>query len=276
MYRKAGRAIPIDRTRIRDLAKELTREIQTGISKIYLRMLDDKETDLSLFDGMEGPILLHPREQLEVTNVRGNRVRVPIYVVVKPDSERAVGNFLTGGHVRSYPGEGGHRTFTSLEIGLNGSRPARQFFGRWAPKQIEKEIYSVLVHEITHLQDWFRMSDRSKDFATYVNRPQEVRAFMQQVVDEVLERQEEIAKKSDGWALNLSSEFVESRLDESRSWHRIKKELNTVNRRLILKAVARALAEADPVLKQRYLKRGAWAGRARSQRHYGPVGRRKT
>jgi len=109
-------------------------------------------------------------------------------------------------------------------------------------------LYSLLTHEVTHAAEvifgWkSNKGTKLQDGETvvehrgkYINDPMEVRAFMQQVVDEVLRYVRKLAslpeKKRLTTALRLST-----------TWSLLKDDLTQRNKKLILKAVYTALQD---------------------------------
>jgi hypothetical protein len=107
-------------------------------------------------------------------------------------------------------------------------------------------LYSILTHELTHAAEamfrektpkYLRMpEDDPKRREVYVNDPGEVRAFLQQVVDEAVRGAKHLREhsKSNDWLVKFS-------LKMSTTWKEIEGALNRGNRAKILKAVYDAL-----------------------------------
>lgn len=112
-------------------------------------------------------------------------------------------------------------------------------------------LFSILIHEATHAVDLslkeieYSPSDvieqGEKAWGPYVNDPNEVRAFMQQVVDEVVRSAGKIKSHFSGQKL------VEVALKMSTTWSLVGKHLNPSNKAKILKAVYLGLDEAGLV-----------------------------
>jgi hypothetical protein len=108
-------------------------------------------------------------------------------------------------------------------------------------------LRSTLLHEITHALDKATKSnyhDDSKgpygvDPARYYNDPSEVRAYMQQIVDDVLV----FAERARNKPLLTGTKLVSDALRSSPRWMQIRQHLTKENTALMLKAVYRALAD---------------------------------
>ncbi len=111
-------------------------------------------------------------------------------------------------------------------------------------------LYSILLHEVTHSSDIFKkkltyspseVEGKTGDPATlrqYVNDPSEVKAFMQQVVDETCNSaKKELIRNYAEQKTNPNRELVDLTLKMSTTWSLIEKALNRKNKALILKAV---------------------------------------
>lgn len=81
---------------------------------------------------------------------------------------------------------------------------------------LEEDVYSILLHEVTHLRDPFKHWGGG-----YYNNPREVRAYLQQIVDEVE------GLKGD----------VQQLLDKSKTWKRVNRFWSFENRKRVLKTV---------------------------------------
>ncbi len=123
--------------------------------------------------------------------------------------------------------------------------------GRFSPSELLEgnlagSLFSFLIHEITHSADIFapeltyHYSDARSETTRhiYVNDPSEVRAFMQQIVEETSASarnklyRELAARKTD-----KNRALVDAILKASLTWSDIERHLNVRNRAKILKAV---------------------------------------
>jgi len=103
-------------------------------------------------------------------------------------------------------------------------------------------LYSILIHEVTHAADVFvkglkyspsDVLERGEAaWGPYVNDPSEVRAFMQEIVDQT----ERMARKLRPHA-KTNRRLVDMILKTSTTWGLIEKHLNPRNKTRILKAV---------------------------------------
>jgi len=125
----------------------------------------------------------------------------------------------------------------------------------------EREIYSILIHEFTHARDFMPDKDKgTKGLADqgksveYHNHPAEVRAFTQQIVDEVEEYIRKSVRTSDGgndtWGLKDNpTALIKRALDNSFTWQRIYQNLTPTNKKMILRNVGqRAIAQFEELV----------------------------
>jgi len=107
-------------------------------------------------------------------------------------------------------------------------------------------LYTVLIHETTHaaetafrkpLQYEYDKDYKVKNEKDYVNDPHEVRAFMQQIVDETVRMAHKLSEHMSG------TKLVDSSLRLSFTWSNIEKDLNARSRKLILTAVYQAFSD---------------------------------
>lgn len=167
--------------------------------------------------------------------------------------------YIAGGNVRSqHRGPKGHGIKVELTINVNSERTPNEILSRL--NHVEKEAFSVLIHEATHLKDIIRVSpqsdvaDEESKAREYHNKQIEVRAFMQQIADEVLTEGERLAKSIGvgDWGVNLDRGFMDKVLDHSKTWQRVKDTLTTRNKQLILKGVTRTLSDIWPTWAEKY------------------------
>ena len=126
--------------------------------------------------------------------------------------------------------------------------------------KLKAELYSVLIHEATHLRDLNPYSGKvDPGSSAYYNKPTEVRAFMQQVVDEVAQFAEKYAKEME-W-FDADANMVSLALENSRTWGRVKAGgMTKANQRKIMQAVWRDLKLLEPGLKTKYQPRIDYSG----------------
>jgi hypothetical protein len=258
--KQAGRAIPVDKAQAREWAKLIATEIAKEMASWYEPGNTQSLADRFRVSGADKHFFRvgGGSKSLSLENVRGEKVDVPVWVFLHyPRSSTPGIEYIPGGFVRS-KSSGKYKIPVQLGIRVDARLSPDRYLGRHAREQITKEVYSVLIHEMTHLRDLMKSSPANQGLSEgegrreYVNRPHEVRAFMQQVIDEVLEQQEQIAKETEGWGLDTSWDWIESRLAQSFSWNDVKKDLDAKNKKLVLKAVARAVADEHPKLMKKY------------------------
>jgi hypothetical protein len=109
-------------------------------------------------------------------------------------------------------------------------------------------LYSILIHETTHvaesmfrkkLQYEYDENKKVKDQGKYVNDPAEVKAFMQQIVDETVGSGTKLQEHFRGNPRKL----IDMSLRMSTTWKLIEKNLTARNRNVILSAVYSAFSE---------------------------------
>jgi hypothetical protein len=118
-----------------------------------------------------------------------------------------------------------------------------------------KELYTTLLHELTHAADHaydnktsqlgrppYMAKDGVIDDVEYWNDPRELRAFLQEVVEESLARAETFVRAHR--KENITREQVLEYVYEGKMWKQTAKFMNERNRAKILKAVYAALVDA--------------------------------
>ena len=156
-------------------------------------------------------------------DVMGRDLALPVWMKAKPSITT---HYIPSGQVKS-DGDGYDPllTPTLLEVFLNSSRTLTQI--RENKDKLEKDLFSILIHELTHAHD--RITEDAND--DYFNDPLEVSAFMQQIAQEVLEANEREPRD------------VRQLLAESKIWGQVSPRLTSENRRRILKGIARVIEE---------------------------------
>jgi hypothetical protein len=130
----------------------------------------------------------------------------------------------------------------------------------WKDLASHHRLRSILLHELTHALDYLskKIQTNQPDKVTrleslgispedYFNSPDEVRAYMQQIVDEVVAFSKD--PKFQAFMLrkyptNLKQAWIRQVLAMSETWKQIKPYLNSSNSNKILKAVYTVLDEA--------------------------------
>lgn len=251
--RLATRPIPVDKPALAALARDLVRELPKHL-KFRPEDMDAPLSRARGFTSNWGFGL----GVYETTDVEGGYVAVPITVGwANLEEWSPTRQWIAGGGVTSrYFGPRGKGSKIGLSININASRTPNEILSHLA--RVEKEAFSVFIHETTHLRDILKDVEhyqKAKETApSYYNEPTEVRAFMQQIADEALEYAEDQAKSIGvgTWGITLSSRFLERALELSITWNRVKRELTPANEKLILKGVERALRDEWPRLEKQY------------------------
>lgn len=257
--RRAARPIPIDKAALRKLADKAVRLLPKHLKF----RSDDMDGPLGYARGFR-PDWGFFLGVYETTDVRGGEVVVSIKVKAKASLGGWSGprRWVAGGLVRAIydagpRGQGvGYGQKVGLILNINTLASPQDLLDNISG--VAKELYSVLIHEVTHLRDLLRHQSPAAENTPeteahdYYNTPTEVRGFMQQVVDEVLDYAEDVARKMGAWGLHLDTDFVDRALEQSATWERIRKALTPRNTKLILRAVSRALTDEIPKLKKKY------------------------
>lgn len=257
--REAARPIQVDKAQLSKLADKIVKMLPQ-----YLKFRDTSSS-LNTTRGFNPNTWGFFVDHYTTTDVRGHAVHVPIEVKAKESRDwKGPRRYVAGGAVRATYQVGpkgkakGYGSKVGLAININTLVSADELLSNLST--VKKEVFSVLIHEVTHLRDLLkheksdlRPDQDPDDPKVYYNLPTEVRAFMQQIADEVIDYAEEIGK-DDPFFLYLDRGFVERALESSGTWERIRKFLNRKNEQLILKGVTRALQDAWPALEKKYPK----------------------
>jgi len=225
--------VPVDRERARDTADKLADTLARWPGRD-----DDKVETLGRMQV----------RNLSVTDVRGETHRFPLHVSVgeaRPGQWTSGRRFVRGGHVSfRHEGEQDRGRPFGMEITLDGDRTLGQL--RKQRDRVADEIYSVLVHEMTHARDVMetpagreRREEGQEEGHAYYNRPSEVRAFKRQVAEEVLGEMRHLYEDEDEpeW-IGSTGEMVAYYLGKSPTWERVRRFLTPENRRKFLESAA--------------------------------------
>ena len=232
--------VPVDR-------KEARRKAE--ILAYVVTSLGFQDQDVPLRDNSSQPWPAKGAGSIEVTDVRGKKHKVPVALSTAPAPEgnRAGGrrNVARGQITMRHEGEDDPGTPFGITIYLDESRTPAQL--REDSSRLENEIYGALIHELTHAGDVLetprgqeerkkKEPDRGRE---YHNRPSEVRAFKQQIADEI-QRGMYFAyhDEEDPEWIGADADSVMELLAGSPTWERIRRDLNPENRRSVLKTVA--------------------------------------
>ena len=187
------------RTTIGHLRKLISESRPTPIDKGAISKLVDE-----LYDALIAALRVQPAA--EPIGDHKNLVEVPFstrdvrgkYVLSFPVKIRSV---TEEGHDGVFIGAGAGkvRGRTVIDIEINGKYSPERYAGDMA-QHLKKALYVALIHEVTHVADLvydlkgqesgqqYYKADNSIDPEKYYNDPREVRAYIQEAVDEALER----------------------------------------------------------------------------------------
>lgn len=258
--RRAARPIPVDKPALAALAKQFVRELPKHLPPLGVtRNPAVMDEELHLIRGYNQSSWGFDLGKYEVTTVHGTKVKVPVLVRASGSDPRPTRLYISGGSVQAefYSGSPLAK-HTNLKLKLWDERTPNKILTNL--KFVEKEAFSVLIHEVTHLRDRFTLREEREHAAdspgneSYHNRPSEVRAFMQQIADEVIGHVEGQAKSVGigTWGVSLNGRLIERALETSATWDRIKRDLTPSNERLVLRGVERALRDEWPRLQKTY------------------------
>jgi len=214
---RVARAVRLDRSALRGLMRDLSRSIEKKVRR--------KDPDEPLGASALAKI------PFDVRGVDGSLIPTQVVVRSKPSPSPF---FVTGGGAGRMSSTGE----PAIVIELNGRYPA----GAYADVGfMGRDLWKHLIHEVTHVADKYRPTPKETtrhvktedelDQREYYNDPGEVRAYMQEVVDQVLSVLPKMREAFD------ENEAVEYALKASPTWREIRPHLNRRNSARILKAV---------------------------------------
>jgi len=251
VMRLAARPIPVDRSQIQDIVRKILAELPKHLKF----RADDMDTSLAWARGYRPDQWGFSPGRYQTNDVMGRLVVVPVKIKSRNENMSYGGprRWVAGGAVRHlHHGPKDHGYKYEMNVTLDAARSPQDILDNL--QAVGKELFSVLIHEVTHLRDVLRAEDPVEEteagVGDYYNKPTEVRAFMQQVADEVVTEVERMAKAGDGW--NLGMWLLEDALLASATWSRIKPHIKGKARKTLLRGVYRALEDALPDIKAQY------------------------
>lgn len=212
-YRVAARPIKLDKRGIKKEANELARKIWSDVKKLPQ-------------DEPIGKYVIN--FEMTITNVVGETV--PVLVVVRSNPSSGPYTVTGGGAGKARGGE-------AILIQINASHNPPMFSPN---SSLDRELYKLLLHELSHIADKFKKTapttrrikrEDEVDPKEYYNKPTEVRAFMQEVVEDVRRYFPKISRKFN------QKDTMKYSLNLSDTWNHIKPHLNRKNKNKILSAV---------------------------------------
>ena len=232
----SARPVPIDKA-------YLKREAALMWDRLWRRVLSVVPQDKALGSRR----WTRPIAEIDISPLRGGMIKATVLIHAVDGAHWSHGKLSVGGMFSRWETHTGADD-RYITINLDGSRTPAYLQEHKA--RVIKDIYSVLIHEVTHAADVIRSQDRVRpedDFEGYLNSPHEMRAHMQQIVDEALEVADKEAESMEGFT--DTRQLVELGLKGSFTWRSKGKEFNRDSRRKILQAVHFAIDEADLVAK---------------------------
>jgi len=228
-FKTAARVIKIPKSRLKVVAQEL---VKTLIKKIPST---DKTIGRKIW------------AQLPFSLTAANGGHKLVYILIRSIPLRSKGTYIQGGAVGKHSKTGDD----ILIIELNGSFTGVELQASMTyPKILEDQIYAVLIHEITHLADPVLIPSVAPNtteiptggdvnFDVYYNNKSEVRAYLQEIVNELEGKflQYEKTKKM------MGDKAFGVLMNRSLTWRTIQKHLNPQNRKYIQKAIWTSLQD---------------------------------
>jgi hypothetical protein len=250
--RRATRPIPVDKAQARKLAQRIVKELP----KEFKFHPNDAGYPINRNRGFRPGWVLPVGTYFIPKDVLGKQVEVPVRVKFKELTTWGSRRWVTGGEIDArYYHQGGVADKLAMNLFINSGAVTQQLLDHLG--EVEDELFSVIIHEATHLADVLRLEysgDEDGDGSDYYNAPTELRAFMQQITDEVLREADKLGKLGGAWMLGPtpSGDTVDNLLSKSPTWERIRKHLEADSTKLILRGVTRALQDEWPSLLERY------------------------
>lgn len=219
--RIVARAIRLDKHRIKELAKTLE---QALIPKLR-------------GSGPLGKKILFPGTPFDFTAVDGTPLDVYIRLESVPTDSPY---YIVSG------GLGFSKGRPVVVIFVNGGLDVENISRAAKGHTIHSQIYPILLHELTHAVDKYskgigsRMTqEEAKGNQEYYNHPTEVRAYLQEVVDET-ERHFDKWEKFER-AFGGPGRALQTLLNLSETWREVSPYWTERNQQLVIKAVSQAL-----------------------------------
>lgn len=162
-----------------------------------------------------------------------------IWVLIRSVPSRDVRYFVGGGSGKARSGE------PVVTLDVNASLEAAVIWKATHAKTTESFIFPILLHELTHAADIYGrglgMSEAEAldNDAAYYNNPGEVRAYMQEVVEEVTQRRSFFPKLK----ARFGDRALGMLLNMSPTWTKASPHWTRENQQKVLKAVYQALQE---------------------------------
>lgn len=216
---RQARTIPVDRSQIRTLTESVVREITDFVSPFLRR--GEAKYDLQYQRGFDARKTLRAGFYTG-RDVTGSGFSIPVFIDFK-ENVRSLGTSrdlipLGGLYQQGYPGK--RFIPRSVTLTVNSAASVEDILDQ---SRLRKQVQSVLLHEITHASDWMvAKKPRKRTRAEYINAPEEIRARIPQIAEEILP----------------TDLRVDVALRGSEIWKSIRDDLTEDNRKRILKTLS--------------------------------------
>jgi len=224
----ASRPIRLDKSAIRRLIDTLLKKLDRKLSR-----MDDDEP-LGRMQIAKVPF--------KVEGTSGKDIQLVVVLRSKPSSSPFP---VTGGGMGTLRATGK----TAIVVELNGRYQVSFYKGSPDGSMLHDGLWNALLHELTHVADEYRekveettthvKTEDELDPKWYYNQGSEVRAYMQEVVDQVLDVLPKFQKTfDDKTSLVYALKFSET-------WGEVKEHLTPRNKKKVLGAVWSAIQDVS-------------------------------
>jgi hypothetical protein len=228
--RVAARPIRLNRGQIRDVRDALVRKLKKWADR-------NREPSEALGVELRRPIAT---TQIRMEDVAGRPLTADIHLLSKKSANPL---YIVGAGA----GKNRRTGVPAVIVFLNAKDKVSAFTSRGS--SFPDHLMATLQHELTHVADTFAKKpqyeggtkkmvegDPEMDWDAYYNDPQEVRAFMREIFEQV---RENFPKFVDVFGHSKGLEYAL----KSSDWRDIKKHLTPRNRKLMLKGIYTALQD---------------------------------
>lgn len=230
-----ARTVPVDKNDVRELAKEL--------EAIVARALTGKT-------GPTGKVKLG-HYPFSIRTVDGDRKK--IWILLQAIPSRDFRYYVSGGLGTAQ----GH---TVVVVNVNGSLDAEVIWKATNARTTQSFLYPILLHELTHAADIFApgldgmSEDDAQGNAAYYNNVSELRAYTQEVVDEVEQRFSFYPKLQKTFGARAFTML----LNFSNTWTEVSPHWTKANQQRVIKTVYQMLDRWQDAQKSKTGGRTAW------------------
>jgi len=236
--KQAARPIPIDKSQIRKVTQTIYKEALDLLEQVRVHPRFEEERIGWWPQAILKNLGIDKWVYTYTTTLVGSDTEVsfPIFIKFSGTGNFKTRKYISGGRVQ-HVGRPGDKRLRPINLKIEFSTELTKETFVTKKSKILDEIFSVLIHEITHTRDWIPLKRKphQQDPQKYYNEPAEVRAFMQQIADEVISYPLESFDKADQFRRAL---------ERSTTWDRIKRVLSSPNKKKIYSGVWTAYEEA--------------------------------